>query len=73
MTLEEAKEKFLHKECDVSWAPLDRKMRDKENPMLDTIGVYVTEIYRETHGELFFRCANKLTVPFDVRRLKNPR
>jgi len=73
MTLNEAKDRFLNKICDISWEPIDRPMRKGEAIMRDTLNVLVTEIFVDTHDKVCFRCKDKIYVPFEVTRLRNPR
>lgn len=73
MTLQEAKEKYLNKICDIGWGPIDRPTRKGETIPNDTVGVYITDVYENCYGSILFRCKDKIYVPFEVTRLKNPR
>lgn len=73
MTLTEAKEKYLNKLCDINWEPIDRPPRKNETVSQDTKDVVVTEIYENCHGQILFRCKDKIYMPFEVNRLRNPR
>ena len=71
MNLKEAQDKFLHKTCDVDWG----YGNDRKNATipLQTTDVHVVEVYENCHGQILFKSRNKLTCPFSVNRLTNPR
>lgn len=73
MTLQEAKDKFEGKTCDIHWAPLDRKARENEAMMRNTLNVRVKRVYENCHGVVLFECEDTITTPFPVQRLLNPR
>lgn len=73
MTLQEARDTYLGKICDVHWEPLERPKRNGEAVMRDTIGVPIKEVYENCYGEIMFLGADKVYTPFPVARLKNPR
>lgn len=72
MTLQEARDTYVGKICDVHWEPLERPKRNGEAVMRDTIGVPIVEVYQNFHGEILFRASDKIYTPFPIARLKNP-
>lgn len=79
MTLQQAKDQFLNKVCDVNWDPIDRPARKNEAIPVDTVGVTVLHIYENCYGEVLFEAVSdcsavrKVCTPFSVKRLCNPR
>lgn len=67
MTLKEAEEKFLGKECFINW----KNPNDRQNAAVpQKTRVIVTEIYENCHGIILFKCKDKIYTPFEVWRLE---
>ena len=70
-SIDEYRNMFLNKQCNVSWEPLDRPIRKGESVSNSVLDTNVYEIYETCYGEILFKC-DKLYTPFDVRRLNLP-
>ena len=67
MTLNEAREKFVGKECLINWA----NPKDRPNATIPKkTAVIVTEVYENCHGVILFKCKDKIYTPFEVWRLE---
>ena len=73
MTLEEAKEKYEGKTCDINWGPLDRPARPNEAISYPLKDVVVSRIFENCHREILFECIDKIYTPFPIARLMNVR
>jgi len=73
MTLQEARDTYLNKVCDIDWSPIERASRPNETISRPTTDVLITNVYENCHKEIFFTCKDKIYTPFPIQRLRNPR